>query len=99
MGRKKKDKVEEKEVITTRTPRKRNPVSREMIESSEDEEEDPEICPVCSEKNDPTNPGDKKNRMIGCDSCDKWYHWSCVGIDHENKPGKDDDWYCRKCTV
>ena len=28
-----------------------------MIESSEDEEEDPEICPVCLEKNDPTNPG------------------------------------------
>ena len=40
-----------------------------------------------------------KNRMIGCDGCDKWYHWSCVGIDHDNKPGKDDDWYCRKCTA
>ena len=35
--------------------------------------------------------------MIGCDGCDKWYHWSCVGIDQYNKPGKHDDWFCRRC--
>merc|ERR1719317_1118809 len=66
-----------------------------MPSSSEDE--DPEVCPICEEKNDPSQPQDKKNRMIGCDGCDKWYHWSCVGIDQYNKPGKNDDWFCRRC--
>merc|ERR1711970_1158575 len=55
-------------------------------------EEDPEIFPICEYKNDPTKPDDQKNRMIGCDGCDKWYHWNCVGIDRNNKPGKEDDW-------
>ena len=35
--------------------------------------------------------------MIGCDGCDKWYHWSCVGINQKNKPGKKDDWFCPNC--
>merc|ERR1712130_196446 len=70
-------------------------VAAMMPSSSEDE--DPEVCPICEEKNDPSQPQDKKNRMIGCDGCDKWYHWSCVGIDQYNKPGKNDDWFCRRC--
>jgi len=70
-------------------------VAAMMPSSSEDE--DPEVCPICEEKNDPVQPQDKKNRMIGCDGCDKWYHWSCVGIDQWNKPGKHDDWFCRRC--
>ena len=35
--------------------------------------------------------------MIGCDGCDKWFHWSCVGINQKNKPGKKDDWFCPDC--
>ena len=54
------------------------------------------MCPVCDDRNDPSG-NDKKNRMIGCDGCDKWYHWSCVGINQSNKPGKNDDWFCKKC--
>ena len=73
MGRKRKDIIESDEVKISRTPRKWNPISREMIESSSGDEEDIEICPVCQDKNDPSNPGDEKNRMIGCDGCDKWY--------------------------
>ena len=64
--------------------------------SEEEDEEDPEICPICESKNDPVTAG--KNRMIGCDGCDKWYHWSCVGIDHNNKPDKNADWFCRRCS-
>ena len=52
------------------------------------------MCPLCEDRNDPSG---KKNRMIGCDGCDKWYHWSCVGITQKNKPGKKDDWYCQNC--
>ena len=66
---------------------------------SSSEEEDPNVCPVCDDRNDP-NPIDNKNRMIGCDGrCEKWFHWSCVGINQENKPGKNDDWFCKKCTA
>lgn len=66
------------------------------MDSSSDE--DPNVCPVCSDRNDP-NPIDNKNRMIGCDgSCEKWFHWSCVGINLTNKPGKKDDWFCKKCS-
>ena len=35
--------------------------------------------------------------MIGCEKCDTWYHWSCVGITQKNKPGKKDDWFCPNC--
>ena len=67
------------------------------MDSSSDEE-DPNICPVCNERNDP-RPVDNKNRMVGCDGiCEKWFHWSCVGMNQSNKPGKDDDWFCRKCS-
>ena len=66
------------------------------MDSSSDE--DPNVCPVCSDRNDP-NPTDNKNRMIGCDgSCEKWFHWTCVGINQTNKPGKKDDWFCKKCS-
>merc|ERR1712130_972611 len=68
-----------------------------VMDDSSSSEEDPEICPICEDKNDPTKPEDQKNRMIGCDGCDKWYHWNCVGIDRNNKPGKEDDWFCKKC--
>ena len=35
--------------------------------------------------------------MIGCDGCDRWYHWSCVHITQKNKPCKKDDWFCPDC--
>jgi len=41
------------------------------------------ICPWCS-KPDDTVP------MIGCDSCDDWYHWHCVGINRE--PPANQNW-------
>ena len=60
------------------------------------EEEDPNVCPLCKDQNDPS-ANSKKNRMIGCDGCDRWYHWSCVHITQKNKPGKKDDWFCPDC--
>ena len=63
-------------------------------DSESSDEEDPNVCPLCEDRNDPSG---KKNRMIGCDGCDKWFHWSCVGINQKNKPGKKDDWFCPDC--
>ncbi|XP_049578321.1 transcription initiation factor TFIID subunit 3 [Syngnathus scovelli] len=47
------------------------------------------ICPGC-DKPDDGSP------MIGCDDCDDWYHWVCVGI--VAAPPADQQWFCVKCS-
>ena len=106
MGRKKKVKDDVNEEVkseeSSKVTRARRKSSTQNYKSlvdadSSSEEEDPNVCPICDDRNDPSQPNDKKNRMIGCDGCDKWYHWTCVGINQTNKPGKTDDWFCKKC--
>ncbi|XP_059469776.1 transcription initiation factor TFIID subunit 3 isoform X2 [Neocloeon triangulifer] len=48
------------------------------------------ICPACKGPDDCTP-------MIGCDDCDAWYHWACVGI--QVPPDEDVSWYCKECIV
>ncbi|XP_043069605.1 uncharacterized protein Taf3 isoform X2 [Drosophila bipectinata] len=48
------------------------------------------ICPACGKVDD-------GSAMIGCDGCDAWYHWTCVGI--TIAPKDNDDWYCRICIT
>jgi hypothetical protein len=36
--------------------------------------------------------------MIGCDSCDGWYHWDCVGLPEEEVPTLD-KYKCVLCCV
>ncbi|XP_068132161.1 transcription initiation factor TFIID subunit 3 isoform X2 [Hyperolius riggenbachi] len=45
------------------------------------------ICPGC-------NKADDGSPMIGCDGCDDWYHWPCVGLTAEPEVDK---WFCTKC--
>lgn len=45
-------------------------------------------CPAC-------NIADDSVPMIGCDSCDDWYHMKCVGL--TKAPPKNQSWYCNKC--
>ena len=45
------------------------------------------ICPGCGKQDD-------GSPMIGCDSCDDWYHWVCVNIHQEPA---DEDWFCPRC--
>ncbi|XP_067325423.1 transcription initiation factor TFIID subunit 3 isoform X2 [Anolis sagrei] len=47
------------------------------------------ICPGC-EKPDDGSP------MIGCDDCDDWYHWPCVGI--KAAPPQEVQWFCSRCA-
>uniref|UniRef100_A0A3P8RVK2 Transcription initiation factor TFIID subunit 3 n=1 Tax=Amphiprion percula TaxID=161767 RepID=A0A3P8RVK2_AMPPE len=47
------------------------------------------ICPGC-------NKPDDGSPMIGCDDCDDWYHWPCVGI--HAAPPEDQQWFCVKCS-
>lgn len=46
------------------------------------------ICPGC-------NKPDDGSPMIGCDGCDDWYHWPCVGI--TAAPPEEMQWFCPKC--
>ncbi|XP_063928432.1 transcription initiation factor TFIID subunit 3 isoform X2 [Zophobas morio] len=48
------------------------------------------ICPGCGRQDD-------GSPMIGCDGCDAWYHWVCVGI--QVPPDDSEDWYCRHCLL
>ncbi|EDW83592.2 uncharacterized protein Dwil_GK13694 [Drosophila willistoni] len=48
------------------------------------------ICPACGKVDD-------GSAMIGCDGCDAWYHWICVGI--QVAPKDNDDWFCRVCIT
>ncbi|NWX40069.1 TAF3 factor, partial [Steatornis caripensis] len=47
------------------------------------------ICPGC-------NKPDDGSPMIGCDGCDDWYHWPCVGI--TTAPPEEMQWFCSKCA-
>ncbi|NXO52705.1 TAF3 factor, partial [Aramus guarauna] len=47
------------------------------------------ICPGC-------NKPDDGSPMIGCDDCDDWYHWPCVGI--TTAPPEEIQWFCSKCA-
>ncbi|XP_043279362.1 transcription initiation factor TFIID subunit 3 isoform X2 [Venturia canescens] len=48
------------------------------------------ICPACGNQDD-------GSPMIGCDDCDAWYHWVCVGV--QVPPADHEDWYCRNCIA
>ncbi|XP_022708563.1 transcription initiation factor TFIID subunit 3-like isoform X1 [Varroa jacobsoni] len=47
------------------------------------------ICPACAKPDD-------GSPMIGCDQCDDWYHWECVGI--SVPPSAEEEWFCTRCT-
>ncbi|OQR73992.1 hypothetical protein BIW11_09380 [Tropilaelaps mercedesae] len=47
------------------------------------------ICPACAKPDD-------GSPMIGCDQCDDWYHWECVGI--SVPPSAEEEWFCVRCT-
>lgn len=45
-------------------------------------------CPSCMLPDD-------GSPMVGCDKCDEWYHWPCVGL--AQAPPDDCDWFCPPC--
>lgn len=58
-------------------------------EKGREKEEKEWICPLCSK------PYDMSSNMIGCDGCDDWYHWACVGIKED--PPEEESWFCIRC--
>ncbi|CAA9987714.1 conserved Plasmodium protein, unknown function [Plasmodium knowlesi strain H] len=56
-------------------------------------------CPVCKsfyEELSDGSPADGLN-WIGCDKCEKWYHWICCKYSIDNPPDMENDWYCSAC--
>ena len=45
-------------------------------------------CPLCGLP-------DIGNPMIGCDKCDNWFHYNCVGV--ITAPDKNQKWFCIDC--
>nr|CAH8840264.1 unnamed protein product [Trichobilharzia regenti] len=46
------------------------------------------LCPICLLEDD-------GNLMIGCDSCEDWYHSTCLGL---TKAPEVPQWFCPKCS-
>ncbi|CAG5100078.1 Similar to TAF3: Transcription initiation factor TFIID subunit 3 (Homo sapiens) [Cotesia congregata] len=48
------------------------------------------ICPPCGREDDGTP-------MIGCDDCNDWFHWVCIGM--RVPPPDEANWYCKPCLA
>ncbi|CRG97187.1 conserved Plasmodium protein, unknown function [Plasmodium gallinaceum] len=49
-----------------------------------------DICPIC-------NKGESVSSefgMVGCDSCNKWFHFECVNYENNDC---NESWFCPKC--
>lgn len=70
-----------------------HPPVRALISQTDSNESDSSeeiwICPVCS-----VAYTDGAN-MVGCDQCQDWFHWHCVGLTAEPTDSK---WFCNRCS-
>lgn len=87
---KKKEKVKDESKQVKKNESKSCTVVRETIKLDDRIDDKMWICPKCNMPDDGTP-------MIGCDTCDKWYHYICVGILEE--PKEDESWFCPPCIA
>ncbi|EUD67489.1 DNA (cytosine-5-)-methyltransferase [Plasmodium inui San Antonio 1] len=78
-----------------------NEIKEEKPQIQEDEmiREERIYCPVCKcfyEELSDGSPADGLN-WIGCDKCERWFHWICCNYSIENPPDMENDWYCSTC--
>ncbi|CDW76086.1 UNKNOWN [Stylonychia lemnae] len=55
-----------------------------------DNQDDDSICSAC-------NTRKQNENWIQCETCNKWFHQNCVGINQFNVPGDDESWHCLAC--
>ncbi|XP_030833719.1 uncharacterized protein LOC115920991 isoform X1 [Strongylocentrotus purpuratus] len=56
-------------------------------------------CGICNDECE-ESPHDEDKNSIGCDSCDRWFHYFCVGI-HGEEPflrRRKSSWKCNTCS-
>ena len=56
----------------------------------EEEYEDPTTCEICG-------IGDREDRMLLCDRCDRGFHLECLTPPLDSVP--DEEWFCRDCFI
>ena len=80
----------------TRMKKRKNRMDEEpdLMPSTNRKSDNLYYCGVCSEQY--VEYTDIEERWIGCESCDSWFHFICVGIDDENIP---DNFFCEECLV
>lgn len=42
-------------------------------------------------------PYDESAAYIGCDGCDSWFHFECVGLERRTAASTDDPYFCESC--
>ncbi|CRG99035.1 conserved Plasmodium protein, unknown function [Plasmodium relictum] len=50
-----------------------------------------DICPICSKGESASS----EFGMVGCDSCNKWFHFECVNYENNDC---NESWFCPKCV-
>jgi hypothetical protein len=55
------------------------------------------LCPVCSIRCEEPDVEDAEP-SIGCDMCQYWYHYKCVGITEDSDILRDSQWFCDGCN-
>ncbi|CAB4035143.1 PHD and RING finger domain-containing 1 isoform X4, partial [Paramuricea clavata] len=55
-----------------------------------EEYEDPTSCEICG-------IGDREDRMLLCDGCDRGFHLECLSPPLDSVP--DEEWFCRDCFI
>ena len=81
---------EEEEVSKAKASKTKSKGKKKDEEEAEDGDEEGDkiwICPSCKLPDD-------GSPMIGCDNCEEWYHWVCVGIKIDPD---EDSWFCPRC--
>jgi hypothetical protein len=75
---------------TSRTRRKSQKLleMEEDVDRSDDPYSDEDDTCIC-------NKGFRGKFMLDCDSCHKWFHGICVGVEEDNMPTH---WYCDNCS-
>ncbi|CAD5220571.1 unnamed protein product [Bursaphelenchus xylophilus] len=85
------DKIPRPSSSKTKTPKASKPRLKKGKKGKGEGDDHVWVCPKCS-----VAYVDGAADMVGCDGCDQWYHWHCVGM--VRPPADDQDWFCPECT-
>lgn len=55
------------------------------------------FCNMCNKQcKEVGDMEEQDDQSVGCDQCQRWYHWNCVGFSGLQE---DSQWYCLECET